>query len=302
MIILNFDNENARDPDVVYHEGKYYCLYSYKDALWIKSSDKIEGLLNAEAKKVYAPDPNSDYRVRIWAPELHFLNNEWHIYVTIGDVNSKVQHMFVLRNHSTNPMDEYEQVAYLNNGDDKWAIDGTVIKKDNELYYVYSSFGKYEDGAYQALYIVKMKDPYHIELPRKLLSKSEYDWERRGCEGDKRPYVNEGPFAVYHNNKIHIVYSASGCWTDYYCLGLLTFKGGDMLDANNWEKHPLPILDNSHGYVGPGHASFIQNAPDNKEYCFFHSYEIDCSRGEWFVLGHAATVKWENDIPKIEEM
>ena len=49
MIILNFDNENARDPDVVYHKGKYYCLYSYKDALWIKSSDKIEGLLNAKA-------------------------------------------------------------------------------------------------------------------------------------------------------------------------------------------------------------------------------------------------------------
>lgn len=302
MIILDYRHEGARDPDVVYHDGNYYCVYAYEDKLWVKFSPTIEGLKEAKGKVVYAlNEETGDFHIRPWAPELHFLNNEWHIYTCFGDANSTNQHMYVLRNHSTNPVDNYELAAYLNNGDDKWAIDATIIHYNNELYYAYSSFGIYYGEVYQALYIVKMKDPYTLELPRHLLSLSEFDWEKGGCDGSNRPYVNEGPFALYHNNKILLVYSASGCWTDHYCMGLLTFKGGDILDKDNWEKLPYPILSNKDGYDAPGHASFIQNAPDGKTYCFFHSYEKDCSRGERYVLGHAATVEFDGDIPVIKE-
>ncbi len=301
MIILDYRKEGARDPDVVYHKGRYYCVYAYQDKLWIKSAPSVAELINAQGKVVYELTETGDFCIRPWAPELHFINGEWHIYTCFGHKESTNQHMYVLRNHSDDPSAPYSFASYLNNGDDQWAIDGSIIKHEGKMYYVYSSFGVYSGEVYQALYIVKMKDPYTLELPRKLLSLSEYDWEKGGCDGSKRPYVNEGPFALYHNGKLHIVYSASGCWTDHYCMGLLTFKGGDILDKNNWEKLPYPILSNKDGYDAPGHASFIQNAPDGKTYCFFHAYEADCQRGEPFVLGHAATVNWDGDIPVINE-
>ncbi len=301
MIILDYRKEGARDPDVVYHEGRYYCLYAYQDKLWIKSAPSIEGLKEAEGKVVYELTETGDFCIRPWAPELHFINNEWHIYTCFGDKNSTNQHMYVLRNHSTDPSAPYVFASYLDNGDDGWAIDGSIFYHEGNMYYVWSSFGTYFGEVYQALYIAKMKNPYTLELPRKLLSLSEYDWEKGGCDGGNRPYVNEGPFALYHNGKLLIVYSASGCWTDHYCLGLLTYKGGDILDKANWEKLPHPILSNADGYDAPGHASFIQNAPDGKTYCFFHAYETDCQRGEPYVLGHAATVAWDGDVPFIKE-
>ena len=301
MIILDYRKEGARDPDVVYHEGAFYCVYAYQDKLWIKSAPSIEGLLNAAGKVVYELKDTGDFRIRPWAPELHFIKGEWHIYTCFGDIHSTNQHMYVLRNHSTDPAAPYVFASYLDNGDDKWAIDGHIFDHDGKMYYVYSSFGVYFGEVYQALYIVRMKDPYTMELPRRLLSLSEYDWEKGGCDGGNRPYVNEGAYAVRHNGKLHIIYSASGCWTDHYCMGLLSFKGGDILDKGNWEKLPHPILSNQDGYDAPGHASFIQNSPDGKEYCFFHSYETDCQRGEPFVLGHAATLSWDGDMPVIKE-
>ena len=297
MVILNYRKESARDPDVIFNNGLFYCLYSYENALWIKYASSLDDLLDAAPRVVFKPNKKEEYSTRIWAPELHVIDGVCYIYVTIGAKSSLLEHMFVLTNDSDDPLKPYYIKSYIDNGDGGWAIDASIVKYNGSLYYVYSSFGKYDEEVYQALYIAKMKNPYTLESRSYLLSKSEFEWEKFGCDGGSRPYVNEGPFAIYHNEKIHIVYSASGCWTNHYCLGLLTFKGGDILNKDNWIKCSKPILDNRSGFIAPGHASFIQNHPSKKEYIFFHAYEVDCSRGEKYTLGHAYEISWENDKP-----
>lgn len=38
-------------------------------------------------------------------------------------------------------------------------------------------------------------------------------------------------------------YSASGSWTPYYCVGLLTADANaNLLDPASWKKHPIPVF------------------------------------------------------------
>lgn len=297
MKILDYKNTNPRDPYVIYHEGKYYTLISFEDKLYLKITNTLDEILDAEMKLVFTP--TNEESKSVWAPELHIIDGKPYIYVTMAKIFGEPQHMFVLTTKSGKIDDEYHIISYIKHNDDAWAIDGTILRKDNELYYIYSAFGVYDEKVYQALYIAKMKNPYTLDGDAHLLSKAQYDWELHGCNGADRPYVNEGPFVVYNNNNIYVVYSASGCWTDHYCLALLKYNGGDILDRKNWIKYENPFLDNSCGYIAPGHASFIQNDPSGIEYCAFHAYENDSSKGEKYVHSYIYPIKWENDSIKV---
>ncbi len=79
--------------------------------------------------------------------------------------------------------------------------------------------------------------------------------------------VNEGPQALMHGDRLHVIFSASGCWTDFYALGVISFNGkGNLLDAAAWEKHPQPFFKQSkeNGVYAPGHNSFFKS-PDGKQ-------------------------------------
>ncbi len=68
-----------------------------------------------------------------------------------------------------------------------------------------------------------------IEGKRVRISSAVYDWEKHGDLND--PYnpphvnVNEGPQILKNKKKLFLIYSASGCWTENYSLGMLTFTG-----------------------------------------------------------------------------
>ena len=85
------------------------------------------------------------------------------------------------------------------------------------------------------------------------------------------PHINEGPVALVKGKTVHIIYSASGSWSDYYCLGKLTFSGeGDILDKNNWKKSDAPVFSKTDKTFGPGHCSFTTDAEDRtipREHC-----------------------------------
>jgi GH43 family beta-xylosidase len=92
-----------------------------------------------------------------------------------------------------------------------------------------------------------------------MLSKPELEWERRGGS----PKINEGPVGFNSDGLTAIIYSASGSWCDEYCLGQLTFKGGDIMNPANWVKEKEPILSKKEGAYGPGHCSFTTDDEGN---------------------------------------
>jgi GH43 family beta-xylosidase len=123
-----------------------------------------------------------------------------------------------------------------------------------------------------------MKNPYTIEGERVRISSPELPWETIGeinsPEDPPRVTVNEGPQVLVNGGKIFLIYSASGCWTDYYALGMLTASvNDDLLAPASWKKSPEPVFRQSkeNSVYAPGHNSFFKS-PDGKEnYILYHA-------------------------------
>src|SRR5262249_14971821 len=143
---------------------------------------------------------------------------------------------------------------------DKWAIDGTLLEVRGRLFFVWSGWEGDEDIR-QNLYIAPMSDPLRLSGPRVEISRPQFAWEKAGSDPQHRvPEVNEGPEVLIRSNLVHIVYSASGSWTDDYCLGILTARlDDDLLSPAAWKKAEQPVFQRTRGVPGPGHCSFVKS-------------------------------------------
>ena len=239
------------DPWVIRHGDKYY--YCYASYVWfyggvaVAELDSPDQLGSVEGKQVYtAPTEDTTYSFEYWAPELHYLNGEWYIYVAADDGQNENHLMCVLKGTSQDPTDPFEFVGVITDPSDKWAIDGTVMQLNGELYFIWSGW-EGDVNVAQNIYIAHMSDPCTIDSERVCLSTPKYSWEKKG-----EPYVNEGPAVLQHEGKTFVAYSASGSWTDDYCLGLLTLTGEDPLNPEHWEKSTTPVFKKRTGVAyGP---------------------------------------------------
>ena len=280
------------DPCVVKNpEGPGYW-YIYTDAGNIYSEYAVSPAdFKYDCKNIiFSVKPGTDYELDIWAPELHRIDGKWYIY-------------FCAR-----PKDDYEHRLFVISGDDPIkpfgdvkhidvpvrVLDQTVFEWKGKLYTVYSE-GR-SDGSeesHQDLRIAEMASPWEVKEKRVVLSAPTLPWERKGWN------VNEGPVALKHNGKLFVVYSAAGAAFDYYCLGVLSFKGGDILDPKNWEKHPKPILTGRGDMLATGHCTFTQDA-DGNDWCVFHcNPPKDPSYTKLWVPRYMCLQKvvWVNDFP-----
>ena len=168
--------------------------------------------------------------------------------------------MFVLKGTTQDPTDPFEFVGQITDPSNKWAIDGTVVTCNGELYFVWSGWPGDSDVD-QRLYIAHMSDPTTIDSERTEISRPVLGWEGR---------INEGPCAVYNGDDVYIVYSGNGSWSEDYCLGYLKLTGSDPLKASSWTKSQTAILLKSSVAMGPGHCSVV-TAPDGTQWIYYHA-------------------------------
>ena len=260
------------DPWVVRHGDKYY--YCYSSPVWffggvgVNEIPSIDKVSTEGGSQVYvAPaEEGADlsHSFNYWAPELHYIQGEWYIYVACDDGNNETHRMHVLKGTTQNPTDPFEYVGQITDPTNKWAIDGSVMEIGGELYFIWSGW-EGDVNVAQHIYIAHMSNPWTVDSERVMLSTPEYDWEKVG-----EPLVNEGPTALQHGGKTFIVYSASGSWRDDYCLGMLTLAGDDPMDPADWEKSDTPVFRKRYDTCyGPGHASFT-TAADGSVWMIYH--------------------------------
>ncbi len=262
--VKNPIHDMGGDPWVVEHEGEYYYCFIGYNAIWVRKVSSIAELSLYDATLVYLPPEGTMYSLDYWAPELHYINGEWYIYVAADDGNNENHRMYVLRGTSQDPTAPFEMVGQITDPSNKWAIDGTVLQLNGEMYFIWSGWEGNENVA-QNLYIAHMSDPCTIDSERVCISVPELVWEKEG-----QPYVNEGPAVLQHQGKTFLVYSASGSWTDYYCLGMLTLTGDDPMNADSWEKTNRAVFKKRFNVCyGPGHNSFC-TAPDGSVWMIYH--------------------------------
>ncbi len=256
----------GNDPWVYQHEDKYYYCYSTDYQVGVSLVEDPTQLQRCGVNYVYTAPTGTSYSRCYWAPELHYIDGEWYIYVAASAGDDSFQRMYVLKGTSQDPTQPFEMVGQLADEDDEWAIDGTVVQYGGKLYFVWSGWpGK--ERYQQNLYIAEMSGPTKLKGRRTLLSYPGYDWERMVFP------VNEGPVALVKGDTLHIVYSASACWDDYYCLGLLTYRPeqGSILDRSAWVKQPQPVFSAVATTYAPGHCSFIQSPDRTEDYIVYHA-------------------------------
>jgi GH43 family beta-xylosidase len=231
----------------------------------------MSDLKNAVIKTIWTPPATGAYSKDIWAPELHYLQSKWYMYFAADDGNNNTHRIYVLENPSTDPMsDNWVLKGKVADTSDHWAIDPTVFEYNNQLYMLWSGWQGNADIE-QDIYIAKMSDPVTISSGRILISSPGYAWEKMGAP----PTVNEGPEMLQNKSgNLFITYSASGCWTDDYCLGLLSLKkGGDPMNTTDWTKTTTPVFSTlgSSGAYAPGHNGFFKSRDGTEDWLLYHA-------------------------------
>lgn len=281
--------EDGEDPWVISHRGNlFYCTVDReKQKILVSKFNSLADMSKAELVQVWpGKSGKTPEFLEIWSPELQFIDGEWYIYFALYNGENGKERMYVLKATSDNPQGEYELKKKLEIATDRWAIDGSVFVAGNGVkYFIWSGWEGYNNQS-QNIYIAKMDDPLTIASDRVCISMPEFDWEKQGY-----PHVNEGPQVLSNNGRIFIIYSASGSWTDDYCLGQLTYLGGDPLDPSSWRKEPQPVFSKSDTIFGPGHASFVKI--DNQDYIIYHAARR--SNAGWARQIRAKKFGWKED-------
>jgi GH43 family beta-xylosidase len=257
------------DPWLTYYEGHYYlATTTWTSELTMRRSPTLAGLKTALPQRIYFETDESRC-CNMWAPEFHLLDGpdgpRWYFYYTAGTAGTHAnQHTHVLESAGTDPMGPYTYKARLYDPqNDGWAIDGSVLKLDDSLYFLFSVWV----DPNQSLLIAPMSNPFTLSGSGVVISQPEYAWEKMGLN------VNEAPVALYHGDQTFIIYSASFCATPDYKLGMLTYTGDDPLSADSWVKHPEPVFQRSdeHGVFAPGHNGFFQSPDGTENWIVYHA-------------------------------
>lgn len=257
--------------------GVYYYTQTSGDRIGLWATNAMSRLDRARYATIHVPVPSRANSHDLWAPELHRLDGKWYVYYAAGDGSRAQddpfpsQRMFVLENDHPDPM----QGTWVDRGrlrspdPDAWAIDGTVMEYRGERYFVWSGRASAEDHD-QHIYIARMLDPWTLAAGRVLLSSPDHAWERTGDMG-----VNEGPQILRNRGgDVFLMYSANGCWTDEYSLGMLTLRtGGDPLNTADWVKSARPVFEKNaaSGAYGPGHNAFFTSPDGTEDWILYHA-------------------------------
>lgn len=265
--------DSGPDPWVSQKDGFYYYMNTEGNKLSIYKTKDLSQLRKTEKKVIYHAPESGPGSKNIWAPELHFLGNKWYLYYTAGSTpDHSTQRLYVMENSSMDPT----QGKWIRKGQikdkqaDFFAIDATVATINSRNYLIWSGHISELDKT-QRLFIAELNgDQCTLKTARAEISTPTYDWETIGT-----PHVNEGPEILKNENgKVFLIFSASGCWTDDYSLGMLSLKNNsDPMDPASWTKSPAPIFTKKaeNNAYGPGHNGFFKSPDGKQDWIVYHA-------------------------------
>ncbi|MBQ8802608.1 MAG: family 43 glycosylhydrolase [Tyzzerella sp.] len=286
----------GQDPFVCKGEDGYYSVVEAAGSkeLCVYHSKRLteRGVKHV----VYQAEESGESSVDLWAPELWNFNNKWYIYYAGsslgGEENWHTHRMFVLE--AEHPLGPYKSPVKLELGE-QMAIDGSVLQLE-ENKFVFFYMGRNEEKMLNCLYMAMMDSPTHICGKPVLLSVPELEWESD---------INEGPFPIYKNGKLSLLYAANAAHLPEYCLGLLVCNDiENIIKPSSWTKLDKPLLTQKGNVIGPGHACIVSSPDDTEDWLVYHSkFDHDYTLpGGWNRVVNLLRVTWKDDvIPCFEE-
>ena len=306
MIITNITG--IGDPQIVVHEGKYYCYATCECAcaphagsgfnVWVSEDLRnwSEPIRCFEGAKYWG-------KSHFWAPEVIYHNGKFVMHYT-----AKSRELDSLRLGvavSDSPEGPFVDVHNKPMFDLGYAtIDGSVLVCDEGNFFFYSRdcCENYVDGVrISDLYCVRLNDDLteavgeHVHVTRPT-----YDWEKKSLALlAKKPTIwNEGPFVIKLGDKYIMNYSANYYASNDYaiCIAEADHPMGP------WIKHEQsnPVLSNRGDLFGAGHNALFTGT-DGKTYTSFHvQTDPDHPSGDRRVVIGEVIFKEENGVIKEE--
>lgn len=258
------------DPFITYDSKTqyYYGLYTMGDRLEIfRYKHAAELFVSGESKVIYRPNGEDGIWGDIWAPEMHRgSDGTWYVYASgrITPEPNGEKRIFAIASLSSDPFGDWEYIGMP--APDVFSIDPAMYTAHDGTQYMCYSKVHPEYG--QVLEIARMVSP-GVCGTGTTIARAELEWEL------VEPYVGsrailEGAFFLENNGRLFIIYSANGCWSNHYALGVLEYIGGDFCSSDSWKKSSEPLLEYGNGVYGPGHASFFRSPDGTEVWCAYH--------------------------------
>lgn len=255
------------DPWVVRHEGNYYwCNTGLANSIEIWKSASLPA--RGQRHTIWTAPRTGWNRAQVWAPELHFLENRWHVYYAASNGRNENHRMGALRSVGSDPLGPYVDLGKIDTAD-RWAIDGTILQHSGRLYFIWS--GWEADRDVQHLYGAAMDNPWTVRGPRVMLCPNDcHLWERvNECHSQRG--LHEGPQILQKNGRTFLIYSCSGSWQSSYKLGMLLLVGDDPLNSKHWQKHTVPVFESTRQVFGVGHCCFTTSPDGREDWLVYHA-------------------------------
>jgi GH43 family beta-xylosidase len=262
------------DPHITYVNGFYYYTGTTGGDISIKKATTLEGLKQVRLTRLFGPGNLGAQTGDYWAPELHQLDGKWYIYYTAKETGSNIQKSFVIENSTSDPMSNNWNFRgkLSSTGADYYAIDGTVMELLGNRYFLWSGIDATTNALGrdkpQRIYVSLMSNPWTLTGSRSLLiSPGEVSG---GNFGD----VSEAPEILIKNGKVFMTYSANGCWTPDYKMGMMYMSDtANPLLPSSWTKMPDAVFATNaatHSY-GPGHNCFFKSPDGTEDWFAYHA-------------------------------
>lgn len=294
--------ENGSYPHAAYYDGKYYFTrQSPGDDIRLAVTTSLDLLPQASEHIIFNTDSLGLYHA--WAPEIHRIHGRWYIYFEADNGNTDNHQLYVIQCDSDNPMTGTWEICGTLHTNDEWnyGIHPNVLEVGGQLYLFWSGWPKRRvEHETQCIYIARMSDPCTVASERVLLSQPEYEWERQWIKPDGSRsaypiYVNENPEAYLSPDGRHVCvcYSASGIWTRYHILGMLTAPAtADLLNPSSWTKSVEPIIVDDNLYGASNICIVPSESPDTTYLLLDALWDKDGHEQRSIFL---KTIRWDAD-------
>ncbi|KAK4225646.1 glycosyl hydrolase [Podospora fimiseda] len=262
--------EQRADPHIYKHtDGWYYFTATVPafDRIILRRAQSIQALGSAAETTIWTRKSSGVGSGQVWAPEIHFIDGKWYIYVALGVKNEWRIRAFVLESSGANPLTSpWVEKGLVKTNWDTFSLDATTFTANGTRYLVWAQQDPSRSGENSSLFIAPLQNPWTIRGPAVAISHPDQSWERIGYK------VNEGASVVQKNGKIFMTYSASATDANY-CMGLLTASASaNLMNPASWTKSRTPIfVSNANtNQWGPGHNSFTVSEDGKSDIMVYH--------------------------------
>jgi arabinan endo-1,5-alpha-L-arabinosidase len=269
--------QRVHDPVIAFENGKYYVFHTGSLIPFLCSPDKVVWEFCGRVFK-RNPDWTGEINrnlVDIWAPDISFFNNEWHLYYAVSSFGTQNSAIGLATNKTLDPNDP--KYAWVDQGivlrskpGDRWnAIDpNLVLDESGEPWLVWGSF-------WQGIWMRKVDTSTGMLAAKD----SEYHHLADRSNGPGNTSAIEAPFIIRHDTMWYLFVSFDQC-----CQGV---KSTYNVRVGRSEAITGPYVDrdgvamtkgggtrvlSAYGqWKGPGHNGIL--VKDGIDWMVYHAYD-----------------------------